>query len=66
MPSLVLASDPALQALPTEPTAENRWQVDEPHLQAKVTPKPCWARFLLLPRAPGQFHGAGPQHSPRC
>lgn len=38
MPSLVLASDPLSRLSPTEPTAENRWQVDEPHLQAKVTP----------------------------
>lgn len=35
-----------------------------PIFRLKSPPKPCWARFLLLPRAPGQFHGAGPQHSP--
>ena len=61
MPSLVLASDPSLQAVPTDPTAESRWQVDEPHLQAKVTPKPCWAVSCSCPEP--QVGSAGWGHS---
>ena len=61
MPSLVLASDPSLQAVPTDPTAESRWQVDEPHLQAKVTPKPCWAVSGSCPEP--QVGSAGWGHS---
>ena len=60
MPRLVLASDPSLQALPTDPTTESRRQAGEPHLQAKVTPKPCWAGSCACPEPRAGSAGQGP------